>query len=81
MQPKRAFTSKFADPNHDTNKSPISLATGGAVPYNTTWRKDLRDREEGRRQRKIADVSSSCRIAMSRLSGTNWHLACRKCCI
>ncbi|EAU30236.1 predicted protein [Aspergillus terreus NIH2624] len=55
MQPKRAFTSKFADPNHDTNKSPISLATGGAVPYNTTWRKDLRDREGGRRQRKIAD--------------------------
>ncbi|KAL4910010.1 hypothetical protein BDW74DRAFT_165272 [Aspergillus multicolor] len=51
--PTRAFTSRFADPNDATNKSPISLGTGGAVPYNTTWRGE--PRQGGRGQRKIAD--------------------------
>nr|QJD20771.1 hypothetical protein [Aspergillus versicolor] len=50
--PQRGFTSKFADPNDATNKSPISLATGGAVPYNAQWRGESRN---PRRQRKIAD--------------------------
>ncbi|KAL5001262.1 hypothetical protein BDV10DRAFT_199190 [Aspergillus recurvatus] len=51
--PMRAFTSRFADPSDATNKSPISLVTGGAVPYNTTWRGE--GRQGSRRQRKIAD--------------------------
>ncbi|KAL5051418.1 hypothetical protein BDW71DRAFT_202600 [Aspergillus fruticulosus] len=51
--PTRAFTSRFADPNDDTNKSPISLATGGAVPYNTTWRGE--GCQGSGRQRKVAD--------------------------
>ncbi|KAB8233741.1 uncharacterized protein BDW43DRAFT_274975 [Aspergillus alliaceus] len=52
--PRRGFTSKLADPNDDTNKSPISLATGGLVPYNTTWR-ETRNSEGRRPPRKIAD--------------------------
>lgn len=53
--PKRAFTSKFANPNDNTNKSPISLATGGLVPYNTTWRGEARNGGERGVRRNIAD--------------------------
>lgn len=56
--PKRAFTSKFANPNDNTNKSPISLATGGLVPYNTTWRGEARNGGERGVRRNIADVGS-----------------------
>ncbi|KAL4972052.1 hypothetical protein BDW66DRAFT_155091 [Aspergillus desertorum] len=53
---QRGFTSKFADPNDATNKSPISLATRGAVPYNTQWRGEPRNPGGRGGQRKIADV-------------------------
>ena len=37
--------------------SPISLATGGRVKYNTTWRGDTENPKGRGARRKIADVS------------------------
>lgn len=53
--PQRGFTSKFGDPRDDTNLSPISLATGGAVPFKTTGYWD-RSRKRGRKLANVGHV-------------------------